>query len=381
MKATLEPKVLRWAREQAGLSEAAVAEKVGVSVRDVAEWEKTGSIPFEAVETLAQKTHTPFGFLFLREPPKLDLPVADFRHIGGAATSKPSRDLLEVLHSAQLRQNWYREYLIANREQPLPFVGKSSVRTAPEETARDIRETLRIGPNLAATVKAWEEAIRYTIEATEDGGILVLRAGYAGEDTHRKLSVDEFRGFALSDDYAPLVFINGADAPSAQLFTLAHEIAHIWIGASGVSNFEKTYTSSGVTNEEYCNSVAAEVLLPLSEVRRSWRPGVEYTQEIDRLSKQYKVSPLVVARRARDAGFITTTKYSSFFAVAMSRAKKATGGDYYLNGQYRNSRRFAVAIIQDAREGRTMYRDAMRLLGIKKELTFRKFAESLQVGW
>jgi Zn-dependent peptidase ImmA (M78 family) len=377
--ATLNPGVLRWARNKAGLSEATLAEHIGVQLGLVQKWEATGSIPFSLVETLAEKTRTPFGFLFLQEPPQPSLPIADFRRIDNIDLSEPSNDLLDVIYSAQLKQDWYREYLISNGKKPLPFVGKSSIQMPAKETAEDIRRTLNIGPALAHMTVKWEDTIRYTIEAAEESGILVLRSGYVGASTSRLLSVDEFRGFALSDEYAPLIFINGADAPAAQIFTIAHEIAHVWLGETGVSNLERTYSTHS-TLEQYCNNVAAEVLLPLEELRVSWRGQINDTREIDRLSREYKISRIVVARRARDAALLTESKFDSYYKMIASSATKAAGGNYYVNEQYKHSRRFSIAIIQEALAGRTMQRDAMQFLGIKKEETFRKYIKELQKG-
>jgi len=379
MNATLKPEVLRWVRNKCGLTEVALAESIGVQSGLVKEWEITGSIPFSIVERLAERTRTPFGFLFLPEPPQPSLPIADFRRIDDAHLSSPSNDLLDVVYNAQLKQSWYREHLISNGKKPLSFVGKYSAQTPAKETAGDIRQILNIGPVLAHTTAKWEDTIRYTVEAAEEHGILVLRSGYAGEDTGRKLSVDEFRGFALSDKYAPLIFVNGADAPAAQVFTIAHEIAHIWIGETGVSNLERTY-SSWSTIEKYCNSVAAEVLLPIEELRTSWRGEINDLSEIDRLSHEYKISRIVVARRARDAALLTEAKFDSFYRMVIASTNKSSGGNYYLNEQYKHSRRFSITIIQEALAGRTMQRDAMNLLGIKKEATFRKYAKALQGG-
>jgi Zn-dependent peptidase ImmA (M78 family) len=379
MNAKLKPDVLRWVRNKAGLSEDALAEKIGVLVNLVKDWEMTGSIPFPLVEKLAEKTRTPFGFLFLQVPPQPKLPIADFRRVDISSTLEPSNDLLDVIYIAQLKQSWYRDYLIANGDKRLPFVKKSSLQTPPKETAEDIRRTLNIGPALAQMTRTWEDTIKYTTEAAEDCGILVLRSGYAGEDTSRKLDVDEFRGFALSDEYAPLIFINGADAPAAQIFTIAHEIAHIWIGETGISNLENTY-STGNNLETYCNSVAAEVLLPLDELLASWRGEVNDINEIDRLSNEYKISRIVVARRARDAGMLTESRFSSYYRMIAKSTTKAGGGNYYIKEQYKHSRRFSIAIIQEALAGRTSQRDAMQLLGIKKESTFRNYTKELQKG-
>lgn len=379
MNATLNPEVLRWARKKAGLSEETLAAKIGVQLGLVKEWETSGSIPFSIVEKLAEITRIAFGFLFLPHPPQQTLPIADFRCRDKAPPPEPSDDLLEVIYDAQRKQNWYREYLIANGEKPFSFVGKFSTSSPIKETAADIRETLGIGPSLSAKLTKWEEAIRYTIEAAESHGILVLKSGYVGSFTGRTLAVEEFQGFAISDEYAPLIFINGADFLAAQVFTIAHEIAHIWIGKTGISNLDRTY-SKGTEIENYCNCVAAEVLLPLDEIRIAWHGEIDDIDEIARLAYKYKTSRIVVARRARDAGLISESKFKSYYKLIAGTTKKSSGGTFYQNETYKHSRRFSIALIQEAIAGRVMQRDAMEFLGIKKESTFRKYANSLQGG-
>jgi len=379
MNTTLNPNVLQWARKKAGLSEETLAVKTGVHLGLVKEWETTGSIPLAVVEKLAEKTRIAFGFLFLPEPPHPSLPIADFRCVSGGHPTVASDDLLDVIYSAQLKQNWYREHMIANGAKPLPFVGKASIKTPTKEVADDIRATLKIGFALAESAADYDEAWRITIEATETGGILVLCSGHVAGYTNRPLDVDEFRGFSMADKYAPLVFINGADAPAARFFTLAHEIAHIWIGETGISNLERTY-ADGNAVETYCNGVAAEVVLPLSELSACWRGGTNDISEVERLSKRCKISKLVVARRARDAGFFTAEKYNSYYKTLIAQAQKSSGGVWYHNEKYQNSRQFSITIIQDVLARRTPQRDAMQFLGIKKDSTFRKYARSLQGG-
>lgn len=379
--ATLNPQVLRWARNKAGLSEETLAKRVGVQLGLVKEWESSGSIPIGLVEKLAKITRIAFGFLFLNELPNQSLPIADFRRIDETLPTTPSNELLDVIYDAQRKQSWYREYLIANGHNPLQFVGRYSLRSPLNDTASDIRKTLGIGPELAKKTSRWEETIRYAIEATEEHGILVLRAGFAGGDTGRKLDVDEFRGFAMSDKYAPLIFINGADALAAQIFTIAHEIAHIWIGETGVSNLEKTYAPDGDV-ERYCNSVAAEVLLPLKEIQKAWTGGKNDTREVERLSYRYKISRIVVARRARDARLFDDDEFANYYRLIVSTSKKSKSAwsDFFQNEKYRNSKLFSITILQEALAGRVMQRDAMQFLGIKKESTLRKYARSLEGG-
>ena len=380
MKASLQPSVLQWARERGGLSIEDLAKRLRVDEAAVLEWEADGKIDFGVIEKLAKATGTAAGFLFLRKPPHEELPVSDFRRVASAATKPPSRFLLSTIYQCQRRQEWFREYLIAQGADPLPFVGKFTLNTPILAAAREIAAAVKIGPAYHETAKTWEDAMRLQIENIEDAGILVNRTGYAENYTHNTLSVDEFRGFALSDPYAPLIFINGADAHSAQMFTLAHEVVHVWLGASGVSNLEKTY-APGFGVETFCNSVAAEMLVPIEKLKADWDADVSPATQIERLARKYRVSRIVLARRAKDTGKITADAYARIYTAQTASTKKAGGGDYYLTKPYEGSRRLSIAVIQDARNGRTMFREAMNLLGIKSDQTFQKYAETLHIAF
>jgi Zn-dependent peptidase ImmA (M78 family) len=378
MITTLNPDVLRWARSNAALTEDALADKTGVPLSDVKEWETTGKIKIKLISALAEATWTALGYLFLDNPPTPNLPIADFRRQNDLLTSSPSRELLEVIYDAQLKQSWYRDYLKSNGHEPLGFVGACTVDIPPKQTAIEIRRTLNIGPAMSAMAKKWEEVIRLTTESAEDNGIIVIRTGHLRSNNSRTLSSEEFRGFALVDEYAPLIFVNGEDAPASQLFTMAHEIAHVWLGTTGVSNLRQTYSTGGRV-ESYCNAVAAEVLLPIEEIKLSWHGEINDTSEISRLSDKYKVSRIVVARRARDAGLLTEDKFNSIYPM-FAKKPSSQGGNYYVNERYQNSKLFSIALVQETIAGRVSQGDAMRFLGIKKEATFKKYANSLKEG-
>jgi Zn-dependent peptidase ImmA (M78 family) len=379
----LSASTLAWARSAASLSAAELADEIGASLEEVEHWEATGEIDINLVPKLAEKTRLPFGYLFLPAPPANKLPISDFRRIAGEEPPPPSRRLLSVLFRCQRRQRWYREYLVRNGENPLPFVGSRTIESPITEVAKEIASTVRIGADYNRTAETWEDTMTRSVESIEGARILVNKVSYSDDYTRNTLSVDEFRGFALSDPYAPLVFVNGADALPAQMFTLAHEIAHIWLGESAVSNLDKTYAGASEI-ERFCNAVAAEILVPLAHLKSEWNTSKPIGSEVSRLSRTFRVSKIVIARRGRDAGFVSKPFYEKIYraqVAAAATAKKNTppGGDYYATKPYEASRRLSAAVLIDTRGGNTLFREAMSLLGIRGSATLKKYAENLRV--
>jgi Zn-dependent peptidase ImmA (M78 family) len=195
------------------------------------------------------------------------------------------------------------------------------------------------------------------------------------------LDPQEFRGFALADDTAPLVFINGADTKAAQMFTLAHEIAHIWLGHSALSDAEASEIPNNET-EQWCNKVAAELLVPLELIRKEYRKEEPLFNEMNRLAKYFKVSTLVILRRIYDAGGLNQKQMWEEYHKELQRLKKmpgGSGGDFYLTQIARVSKRFARALVISTLEGQTLYTDAYQLLGFSKLETFQNLGERVGV--
>lgn len=268
----------------------------------------------------------------------------------------------------QRRSEWLRETLIEEEADPLPFVGSARLSDAPESVAREMRRALEIGDGWASGVKTWTDAVSELRRSLERLGIIAVINGVVENNTHRKLDVNEFRGFALCDEYAPLVFVNGADFKSAQMFTLAHEIAHIWLGREGLSGFEGIKVNGGEV-ERFSDAAAAEFLVPAHELEASW-PKVKRNQRpYHAIARAFKVSPIVAARRAWDLNLIDREDFFSFYNgyVAEEHKKKKSsggGGDFYNNQNTRVGVRFATEVIRAAKEGRIQYREAYDLTGL-----------------
>ena len=211
--------------------------------------------------------------------------------------------------------------------------------------------------------------------------------GVVGNNTRRKLTSSEFRGFSLVDPLAPVVFVNGADTKAAQIFTLAHELAHLWIGVSALSDADPS-TTPDIDTERWCNQVAAELLVPLAALQATFRPGAPFTAELDRLAARFKASTLVVLRRILEADYLAWDEYRHAYAEELERVLRILeergdggdggGGNYYNTQPLRASRRFSEAVIASTLEGSTLYRDALHLLGVRNVGTFNELAARLR---
>ena len=376
---TLEPSVLRWARERAGFDAGTVAAKIGVKPERVVEWERSGRISVSQADRLAHHTRTPVGYLYLRRSPRDDLPIPDFRAAGGVRPRRPSPDLLATVHLMARRQSWMRDDLIEDGVDPLPFVGLCRDSTV-AETAAAMCEHLDLQAGWARKERTWTDALRRLREHVEARGILVVFNGVVGNDTHRRLDRGEFQGFALIDDYAPLVFVNGADFKAAQMFTLAHELAHVFIGAAGVSNLDAA-PSPGQDTERFCNEAAAEFLVSGEELVAHWRRVGTLAESLQAAARRFKVSVLVAARRALELGLVDQDEFLRFYHNYQQQAAQRgldenLGGNFWNSQNVRIGRRFGAAVRRAVKEGRLSYREAYSLTGLRGD-TFYRYMLSL----
>ena len=376
----VKPELLRWARRRSGQS----AEYLRKRFPKLEAWERGVTMPtFRQLEDFAKATYLPIGYLFLREPPVEELPVTDFRTIGGTEVRRASPNLLDTLYLCQQRQDWYREEARTAGEPPLEFVGSLNTSVEISTAGAIMRDALGFDLEQRGRATTWSDALRQFIEHADALGVLVMVSGIVGSNTSRKLKPEEFRGFVLSDPSAPLVFINGADTKAAQMFTLAHEIAHLWLGESGISNTQAVSTPDHAV-ERWCNQVAAELLAPTKLVRDEFDADADLNTEANRLARRFKVSTLVVLRRIRDVGGMDHDEFRYAYQEELGRLQDLqgdrSGGSAIRNVGPRVSKRLARALIVSTLEGRTSYTDTFRLLGVRKLSTFESVAESLGVG-
>ena len=372
----VNPDLLRWARERAGLGTNALAGRFP----RLDAWERGEIRPtLKQLERFAKATLTPIGYLFLREAPVERVPIPDFRTVADARLDRPSANLLDTIYLCQQRQDWYREFVRSTREVGVDFVGSAQPDDDVSQTAARIRRFLRFDIAERQRLPTWTDALRQFIRQTDAGGVLVMVSGVVGSNSRRSLDPQEFRGFALADPVAPLIFINGKDTKAAQMFTLAHELAHLWLGSSGVSDAE-ALEIAGQETERWCNRVAAELLVPIHLLQAECSTKAPLSNELKRLARYFKVSTLVILRRIHDAGLMTRQAFRSAYAEELDRLGALPGGgggDFYLTLGARVSQRFARAIVASTLEGQTSFSESFRLLGFRKMATFNSLADNL----
>jgi Zn-dependent peptidase ImmA (M78 family) len=354
---TISRAVLEWATDKAGLTPQSFAETIAKRDADRARIANGNLTPAQAAK-LAKKARVPFGYLFLTEPPKVKRPsIPDLRQVQNPVPL--SNDFYEVLEDVVAKQQWYAEYLHEVGAQEVSVVGRFNA-SASRKVAlivQDIRKVLKFDDqdrSKSQDVGAYFSKLSAKIE---DARILVIKASYVKGATRRSLDEKEFRGFALSHPMAPIIFVNGRDAEVAALFTLMHELAHIWMGISGVSDITSKPNSN---TERICNAVAGELLVPEVDFKTRWNGP----DDLLHLAAHYRVSRLVIARRALDLGFVTQDFYDQ--VAKSSRPTRASGPiPPSIMIPLRNSKRFTKTVVSEAMNGHTMLRDAASLLNVR----------------
>lgn len=368
--AFITPELIIWGRNRAKLTHGDIAKSVNVSEEAVSKWETGDALPtLRQAEKLAHRLYIPFGYLFLSNPPSVEIPLPDLRTVQGGHVVDPSPEFYDVLNDALRKQDWYKTLLADEGTEQLPFVGRFSPETSTQMVSEDIENTLGISSEIRPQAPNWEGFLTGLMRKAEQIGVLVIRNSIVGNNTHRHLNVQEFRGFVLSDTLAPLIFLNGGDAKSAQIFTLVHELAHIWLGQSGVSNPDYQRRSQEQINpiERKCDSIAAETLVPRNTFLSGWSQGVSIEDNLRNLARFFKVSQVVALRRAYELEKIGREEFFDYYDNRISGRGSSNqgGGDFRRNVLVRNSHTFTAALVESVLSGRTQARDAARLLNLR----------------
>ena len=361
----ISPSILQWAADQCSLD---IRGLVSLLYCPSSKHETlmSGKFTIRQIETLAQKTHIPFGYFFLNTPPQTARSsIPDLRQLPDAAPL--SADFFDTLDDVLRKQQWYLDYLKEHEVNRLNFVGKFKFNPSipVEVVASDIRNTLNLTIQEQKKCAKFENFFNLLSKNAEAIGVLIFRNSIVKNNTHRGLSVDEFRGFAIADSYAPVIFINGKDSEAAWIFTLAHEIAHIWLGESGVSDIPDKQMLVDHKLEQYCNQIAAELLTPKKLFLNAWEKQLD--TKIEALSREFKVSQWVIARRAYDLHKINWDDYLHVVESSKKTKKNKGNPSPYSVYPIRNSKRVTYAIVNTAMSGNMMLREAASLLNVKPD--------------
>ncbi len=313
-----------------------VSLRINKPEEEIRQWESGEKQPtFAQLKTLATIYRRPLALFYLPTPPQENIPLHDFRHLPAHEPAEWSSELAFWIRRMQLQQEWLRERFRLLEKLPLDFIGVSKLTDTPLETALKIRQVLNINTDTQISCKEPRAALHYWITQAEYTGINVCQKG--------SIELDEARGFVLVDSYAPFIYINSKDSPAGRLFTLAHELAHLWLNLPGISNMNiPDYSRRREEQiERYCNQVAGLALVPAEDIRRFWNPQLypDLLDHVEKIAKRFCVSEAVIARRLRDDRKITTEDYqylSGIYNKRKYKPKKPGKGNSIRNMLYQN---------------------------------------------
>lgn len=352
----IRPEILRWAFQRAGYSE----EKAIEDFPKLQDWLSKEKMPtISQLQAFASKFFVPFGYLFLQQIPTETIPFPMFRGEAGLSNHF-DLNVYDTVMNVQSRQDWLEDYLLDNEIDTCQLVGSINMSTPVCETVVCLRKVLQLEPRWAFGLTRVDMALSILTQKLEDAGIFLAFNGVVGNNTHRTLKVSECRGFALVNKTAPYIFVNSADSKFAQMFTLIHETAHIMLGISAGHAGEGFPCHDTV--EDYCDKVAAEFLVPVEVIRKVWNGDIKWA------SRRFKVSEIVIARRAHDLHLLSDEAYKAFWLEYSNRpisAKKETsGGSFYLTSVKRVGKLFATHVRNAVNNRQLSYTDAYRLTGL-----------------
>lgn len=362
----IAPAILNWIINQINV------DRINESVKDnLIKWQLGEKRPtFKQLEDVSKKINIPFGYFFLQEPPIEDTKILEYRTIDSVQLQNPSRELIDTIDNMEAIKEWMRNYQISEGYSELDIIGSVNQNMSTKDIATKIRKDLGLKLGwFSNQVDAWD-SFKYLRSLLEKVGIVTMLNGVVGQNTHRILNIEEFRAFTLLDKYAPLIFINSNDSSNGKLFSLLHEVVHIWIGTDNFYN-DRYGNSNNVSNlERICNAIAAEIMVPNDLFVKEWliRDGLSDNKiKVQELTRVFKCGATVIARKALDNNYISNTEYDFIAKEAVRLYKKlrenrpSDGGDFYKTINVKNDKRLILALNNSIYEGNTQFTDAYRL--------------------
>ncbi len=326
-----------------------------------------GQLTIKQLEEFAKIVRQPFGFFFL------DNPIADYNpEIPDLRTRKNnvplSKKFFQIFKDISFKQEWYKDYLINIGANELDFVGSFDVDSSTIDIAADIKRVIKLD-NLHKNTEDKNDYFNSLCNKIEEARILIMRNSVVVNSNNLKLDTKEFLGFCIADRFAPVIFINTADKTSAKIFTLMHELAHIWLGKTSVSD-----NSFDNYIEKKCNAIAAEVLVPTTLFMQEWSKCTEKKIEdkLLQLSSHFKVSKMVITRVALTHNKINIEDYHSLYKKQIdainnkSQTQNKKGGpNHKVMLAIKNSKIIKNTVSNLLKSGEINFKEASLLLNTK----------------
>lgn len=362
---TVTPDRYLWALKRAGLTK---EEYISLHHdKNLSKWISGEKFPTVIqLQDFANKVHVPCGFLLMENPPKEDMPFTVFRGNIGLGDHF-NLNVYDTVCIVKNRQNWLEDYLVENELDTCEFIGSIDLHTSIEEAVDKLRDILKLDTKWAFKFNRPEKGVNAVTQALENAGVFVAYNGIVGNNTTRHLEVSECRGFALVNKTAPYIFVNSNDAPTAQLFTLIHETAHLMLGQSaGHAGSEIEFANNSNATERYCDMLAAEFLVPQTELKQTWNGNGNNLAELAETAHRFLVSEAVIIRRLHDLQMITDELYNYFWQhyFPKNTRKSGKGGDFYRTSLKRVGRLFATHVKNAVASSQLTYLQAYRLTGL-----------------
>ena len=375
----IQPAIINWALSQTS------EEKLGVKLMEsIKHWlDGTKSPTFSQIEDFSKKSHIPLGYFFLQTPPVEQIGLLEYRTLDSAELANPSRNLIDIIREMESIQDWMIDYRKEMNYDTSCVVNSLNGETDIATIADNVRKDLGLSIEWYRECVNSSEAFNKLRGLLEKCGVIVMMSGIVGKNTHRALDINEFRAFAMVNEWAPLIFINGADSLAGRLFSLLHETVHVWLGENDLYNDRRYSTEMVKPIEVICNAVAGEILVPRRVFLECWQKDTndDVYIKIKEMAKYFRCSESVLARRALDNKKIDKTIYNQVVSDAIQayieyKQEKNSGGDYYRVARSKLDGVFVRALCESVNSGRTSYTEAYRLTNTTSK-TFSEVASGL----
>lgn len=377
----IQPEIISWALSQTQ------EEKLGDKLmNNITQWLNGTKTPtFNQIEDFSKKANIPLGYFFLQTPPAEQIDLLEYRTVDSIQLDNPSRDLIDTIHEMDSVQDWMKDYRRELGFDELSVVGCMKGIKDISVIVDRIRRDLELEDTWYEKCTDARDAFNHIRKQLEACGVVVMMSGVVGKNTHRALDVNEFRAFAMVDEWAPLIFINTADSNGAKLFSLLHEVAHIWLGEDDLFNDRRNRVDGVRATEVMCNAVAGELIVPKSIFLNKWNAiddNVDVYATVTELAKYFRCGEIVIARKAIDCKKIKQDVYNTIVQAAidnynqMKKNEEKSGGNYYSTMGSRLDRGFVRALCESISMGRTSYTEAYRLTNTSRK-TFSDIVQRL----